>query len=119
MWLQPKIYQIPSVQTNQTSIEKAMTAIVNFNERLSHFTPEKIKALAKIANCDMSVALNLLRVSRGLQKAAYKSEGETLKDLQDTNLFHRFGRIMYNKRRIEKCNQYRKRKSKKLRKRPI
>lgn len=96
MKLHPYIIMLSTVQTNQTSIEKALFAVL---EESGFTLPnDRVKAVAKMANCDMSVALNLLRMTPKLRKSML-AEDATLKDLSDTNLFHRLGKIMYNKSR--------------------
>lgn len=93
--LQKKIIQIGCVQTNMTSIEKALTGVIELNPKLS-VNPQIVKTIAKMANGDMSAAINILRV---MPKVRDKNISHELvgKDLSDTNLFHRFGKIMYNK----------------------
>ena len=85
-----------TVHTNTTSIEKALLAVVE-HSRVA-IDKDRVKSVAKIANCDMSVALNLLRLTPK-QGSRMPSEDSNNKDLSDSNLFHRLGKILYNKRR--------------------
>ena len=93
--LQKRILQITCVQTNMTSIEKALNGVLALNDNI-HIHPQQIKAISKMANCDMSAALNILRTIPRVRDKAL-SKDLACKDLADTNLFHRFGKIMYNK----------------------
>lgn len=94
--LQKRIVQISCVQSNQTSIERALKVVVDLNERVD-ITPQQVKTIAKMSNGDMSVALNILRTVPKFRDQCTSDEMMG-KDLADTNLFHRFGKIMYNKR---------------------
>lgn len=95
--LQKRVLQINAVQTNMTSIEKGLNSILELNPRLT-VTPLQVKTIAKMSNGDMSAAINILRT---VPKVRDRNITQDLvgKDLSDTNLFHRFGKIMYNKRK--------------------
>ena len=95
--LHSRILQLSTVNTNTTSIEKALTGVVGLNPKLlKEVSPQKIKQLAKMSNCDMNVALNFLRTARFFDtKTSDDAFGG--KDLSDSNLFHRIAKIMYNK----------------------
>lgn len=96
--IQKRIIQISCVQTNQTSIEKALNLVVGLNDRLD-ITPQQVKSISKMSCSDMSVALNIMRTIPKYRDQCTSDEMMG-KDLADTNLFHRFGKIMYNKRRL-------------------
>lgn len=83
------------MQTNQTSIEKALQLTAGLNPRLD-LSSQQLKNIARMANCDMNVALNLLRIAPKIRERQ-ATDDSMGKDLADTNLFHRFGKIMYNK----------------------
>lgn len=96
-----KLLFIDSVQSNATSIERALIEVVEHNKRKGHtisMTPNQLKELSRMANCDMNVALNLLRMNPKCRNKVVAND-ELGKDLQDSNLFHMFGKIMYNKSR--------------------
>ncbi len=84
------------MQTNQTSIEKALSVVVGLNPKVK-LAPQEVKAISKLSNCDMSVALNFLRTAPFTLAANITRDSFGCKDLSDSNLFHRVGRIMYNK----------------------
>lgn len=86
---------VPCVQTNTTQIDKALQIVLTLNPTLA-VSPQQAKLIAKMANLDMSVALNLLRMLPRTRKGELRA-ALIEKDLADTNLFHRFGKIMYNK----------------------
>lgn len=82
-----------------TSIEKGLNSILELNPKLE-VPPQMVKTIAKMANGDMSAAINILRT---VPKVRDRNVSQDLvgKDLNDTNLFHRFGKIMYNKRKLD------------------
>ena len=64
-------------------------------------TPQHVKLISRLANLDMSVGLNLMRVFPCSRLNTDLKPDMIEKDLADTNIFHRFGKVMYNKRRID------------------
>jgi len=87
-----RIHQVACVQTNQTNIEKALGAVCELNNM--RMFPQEVRLLARAACLDMSAALNLLRTHKFLKNQ------QSEKDLTDSNIFHRVGKILYNKRKI-------------------